>query len=69
MDSDNLTKFNTEDIQKELKYEEIIILNSFIQEASENEIIRQISHFDNNIYKFNNPLYVVYVKLNSLFKD
>ena len=69
VDSDNLTKFNTEDIRKELKDDEIIILNAFIQEASENEIITQLSHFDNNIYKFNNPLYVVYIKLNSLFKD
>lgn len=69
VDSANLTQFNTDDIQKELKDDEIIILNAFIQEASENEIITQLSHFENNIYKFNNPLYIVYVKLNSLFKD
>jgi len=69
VDSNNLTKFNTEDIEKELKDDELIILNAFIQEASENEIITQLSHFDNNIYKFNNPLYVVYIKLNSLFKE
>lgn len=69
VDSDNLTKFNTDDVKKELKQDELIILNAFIQEASEKEIITQISHFDNNVYKFNNPLYMVYIKLNSLFKD
>ena len=67
VDSDNLTKFNTDDIRNELKEDEEIILNAFIQEARENEIITQISHFDNNLYKFNNPLYTVYIKLNSLF--
>ena len=44
VDSDNLTKFNTDDIRNELKEDEEIILNAFIQEASENEIITQNSH-------------------------
>lgn len=69
VDSENLTNFNTDDILKELKNDEIIILNAFIREASENGIITQVSHYDTNVFKFNNPLYVVYIKLNSLFKN
>ena len=69
VDVTDLTSFDTNDILKELKEEEYVLLNTFVDEALENDIITKISHFEDNKYKFNNPLYMVYIKLENLFKN
>lgn len=61
VDKDNLTKFNTDEIRKELKEDEMIILNAFIQEARENGIITRISHFEDNIYISSTTHYIWYI--------
>lgn len=64
IDENDLTSFDVEDFEDKLTNEEKTVLKAFLYMALDDDVITRINH--TNKYKFKNPLYTTYLKINQL---
>lgn len=64
IDENDLTSFDIEDFEDKLTNEEKTVLKAFLYMALDEEVITRINQ--TNKYKFKNPLYTTYLKINQL---
>ncbi len=64
INGDDMTSFDINDFKDNLNNEEKTVLDIFLEIAIGNQVITKINQ--TNRFKFNNPLYAIYLKINKL---